>query len=433
MAGVVIIGVGPGIGRSVALRFAQEGLPVALVARSGGAVRAVAGEVAALGVHAVPLIADCTDQVALGSALDAAADELGAPDVVVYNAAIIQADSPGDLSVRGHQDAWAVNVVGAITAAAHVLPGMARRGSGTFIVTGGMPEPKPQYVSLSLGKAGVRTLVALLDQQYKPSGVHVATVTVAGAVAPGGAFDPDDIAERYWRLHTQPRYQWQREVTHDGNGATMSTEDRIERAGLACQQAVFAGDVDALDAAERELDAVEADLAVARGRVLQARSREQRAENPAELAFFQRATELYRALGDVRGEGEALFWVGVYHQMSMRDNDAAVPLFERSYELAAQAGDKLTMSYALRHLGYADHTAGRLDAARKRLEESTRLRREIEFLPGVAANLVGLAYVAAAQGRREDALALIEEAGSIADASGARAILRQVDEARTQL
>jgi hypothetical protein len=91
------------------------------------------------------------------------------------------------------------------------------------------------------------------------------------------------------------------------------------------------------------------------------------------------------------------------------------------------------MSYALRHLGYADHTAGRLDAARKRLEESTRLRRELEFLPGVAANLVGLAYVAAAQGRREDALALIEEAGSIADASGARAILRQVDEARTQL
>ena len=178
---------------------------------------------------------------------------------------------------------------------------------------------------------------------------------------------------------------------------------------------------------------VEADLALARGRIMQARSHERRTENPDELALFQRATELYQGLGDVRGEGEALFWAGTYHQMSMRDNNTAVPLLKRSYELAAQVDDKLTMSYALRHLGYADHMAGRLDAARERLEESTRLRREIGLLPGVAANLVGLAYVAAAQGHGDHALALIDEAGSIADASGAQAVMRQVEEARTQL
>jgi len=178
---------------------------------------------------------------------------------------------------------------------------------------------------------------------------------------------------------------------------------------------------------------VEADLAVARGRVIQARSHEQRTENPDELALFQRAVELYRLLGDVRGEGESLFWVGTYHQMSRRDNDTAVPVFERSYELAALVGDKRTMSEALRHLGIAEHAAGRLDAAWERLEESVRLRREIGFMPGVAANLVGLAYVAAGQGRRDDALALIDEASSIADASGAQAIVRQVAQARTQL
>lgn len=222
MSGAVIIGVGPGIGRSVALRFAREGLPVALVARSDATVRAVAEAVAAQGGRAVPLTADSTAETALRDALDKAADELGPPDVVVYNAAVIQADSPGELSVRAHQDAWAVNVVGAITAAAHVLPGMAGRGNGSFIVTGGMPEPKPEYVSLSLGKAGVRSLVALLDQEYRASGVHVATVTVAGAVAPGTAFDPDDIAEQYWRLHTQPRRQWTREVVHDESAAVAS-------------------------------------------------------------------------------------------------------------------------------------------------------------------------------------------------------------------
>src|SRR5258707_260490 len=81
--------------------------------------------------------------------------EFGVPDVVVYNAARIQTDEVGDLTARQHLDAWAVNVVGAITVAARVLPPMADRGSGTFIVTGGMPRPDPRYVSLSLGKAGI--------------------------------------------------------------------------------------------------------------------------------------------------------------------------------------------------------------------------------------------------------------------------------------
>jgi NAD(P)-dependent dehydrogenase (short-subunit alcohol dehydrogenase family) len=134
--------------------------------------------------------------------------------VVVYNAAIIQPDAVGDLTARQHLDAWAVNVVGAITTAAHVVPAMAERGSGSFIITGGMPEPKAAYASLSLGKAGVRTLVTLLDQQYGAAGVHAATVTVGGAVAPGTAYDPDDIAENYWRLHTQSRDQWEHEVSH---------------------------------------------------------------------------------------------------------------------------------------------------------------------------------------------------------------------------
>ncbi|MPZ84727.1 MAG: SDR family NAD(P)-dependent oxidoreductase [Actinophytocola sp.] len=206
MSGAVVIGAGPGIGRSVARRFAKEGLPVAVMARDKDKLNAVAE---AVGAFAVPV--DVADEEALRGALDVAAAELGPPDAVVYNAAVIQADVPGELSVRQHQEAWTVNVVGALIAAAHVLPGMAGRGHGTFLITGGMPEPKPRYVSLSLGKAGVRSLVTMLDMEYRSHGVHVATVTVAGVVAPGTAYDPDDIAEQYWRLHTQPRAEWERE------------------------------------------------------------------------------------------------------------------------------------------------------------------------------------------------------------------------------
>ncbi|MFD8688352.1 SDR family NAD(P)-dependent oxidoreductase [Streptomyces sp. NPDC059651] len=221
MPGVVVIGAGPGIGRSVARRFAREGMPVALVARSAGTLKAAVEAVSPFGVPVLSLTADSVDEAASRAALDAAAEEFGLPDVVVYNAAIIQSDAPGQLDARAQLDAWAVNVVGALTAAAHIAPGMARRGSGSFIVTGGMPEPKPRYVSLSLGKAGVRTLVTLLDQEYGPSGVHVASVTVDGPVVPGTAFDPDRIAEHYWRLHTQPRHAWQQEIVHDGLPAVL--------------------------------------------------------------------------------------------------------------------------------------------------------------------------------------------------------------------
>ncbi|GLY88724.1 SDR family NAD(P)-dependent oxidoreductase [Actinoallomurus iriomotensis] len=214
MPGAVVIGAGPGIGRSVARRFAREGLPVALVTRSAGTLAGAADAVSAFGVPVVPLTADSTDETELRAALDAAFGALGLPDAVVYNAALIRPDRPGEASARAQLDAWAVNVVGALIAAAHVAPEMARRGSGSFLITGGMPEPKAEYVSLSLGKAGVRTLVELLDQEYGPAGVHVASVTVAGPVAAGTAFDPDDIAEHYWRLHTQSRDRWEREVLH---------------------------------------------------------------------------------------------------------------------------------------------------------------------------------------------------------------------------
>lgn len=216
MPGVIIIGAGPGIGLSIAQRFAREGLPVGVIARSRATADAALSASAVADVETHGATADAADESALRTALDELVDHLGVPDVLVYNAAVIQEDSIGELSAARHLDAWAVNVVGAITAAAHVLPRMAEAGKGTYVITGGMPILVPQVTSLSLGKAGVRALTELLDAQFGPSGVHVATVTVGGAVAPGTAFDPDDIADHYWRLHIQPEDEWEREVVHDG-------------------------------------------------------------------------------------------------------------------------------------------------------------------------------------------------------------------------
>jgi NAD(P)-dependent dehydrogenase (short-subunit alcohol dehydrogenase family) len=206
-----VIGAGPGIGASVVRRLSREGLAVGAIARNRATVESVVASQGALG-----LTADVTDEDALRGALDEIVGRLGVPSVLVYNAALVRRDRIGELTAQQQLDAWAVNVVGAITAVAHLAPRMVQADGGTIVLTGGMPEPLPDQTSLSLGKAGVRALAHLLAKEYGPQGIHVATVTVGGTVAPGTAFDPDDIAEQYWRLHTQPEAAWELEVDYSG-------------------------------------------------------------------------------------------------------------------------------------------------------------------------------------------------------------------------
>jgi NAD(P)-dependent dehydrogenase (short-subunit alcohol dehydrogenase family) len=219
MAGVVIVGAGPGIGTSVARRFGTAGLPVGLIARSAASIGTARATLAAAGVEAVGAIADAGQDDQLTAALDALAGQLGGLQVLVYNTGLIRADRPGELSRQQYLDAYAINVLGALTSATHLAPSMAEAGGGTILFTGGMPDPQPGQTSLSLGKADLRALTVLLAKEYGAAGIHVATVTVGGAVSPGGRFDPDRIAELYWRLHTQPRGAWQHEVVFAGEPA----------------------------------------------------------------------------------------------------------------------------------------------------------------------------------------------------------------------
>ncbi|WP_405059837.1 tetratricopeptide repeat protein [Kribbella sp. NBC_01505] len=208
-----------------------------------------------------------------------------------------------------------------------------------------------------------------------------------------------------------------------------------ERVGRACDQyerAIFQGDLTGLAGAERELDAVEAELVLARGKLLHARfldGREQ--EDPHELELFRRSLELYEGLEDDRGRAEAWFWIGCFHQVVRDETELALAALELSAELARQTGDGLILSYALRHLGIAAHRAGLAEEAGQLLGESTELRRALGFTDGVAANLVGLIHLAIDQGRRDDAEALLIEATELAQ--DAPAILNQVTAARERL
>jgi NAD(P)-dependent dehydrogenase (short-subunit alcohol dehydrogenase family) len=209
----LIVGAGPGIGAAVARRFRARGFGLGLIARSAATLEAVRSTLPAGPLPVLALQADAGEAASLRSALDEAVSALGAPAVLVYNAAVIRADRPGELSAEEHHRSWSVNVLGAITAIEHLADAMAVQG-GTAVITGGMPQPDEAYVSLSLGKAGVRAATQMLASRHLDRNLHVATVTVGGPVAPGTAWDPDDIAEHYTRLHDQSPEDWETQVCH---------------------------------------------------------------------------------------------------------------------------------------------------------------------------------------------------------------------------
>ena len=105
MPGAIVIGAGPGIGVSVARRFAREGLPIGVVARSRSTVDAALGALAGTNVDTHGELADAADESALRGALDQIVQRLGLPDVLVYNAAVIQWDAVGELTVAQHLQA----------------------------------------------------------------------------------------------------------------------------------------------------------------------------------------------------------------------------------------------------------------------------------------------------------------------------------------
>ncbi|MGW2730648.1 tetratricopeptide repeat protein [Streptomyces sp. NPDC001494] len=211
----------------------------------------------------------------------------------------------------------------------------------------------------------------------------------------------------------------------------MQRQDWTERAGELFDVAMFGGDMSALERSDDVLDAVEAPLALARGKVLHVRFLNDREEDTQELVLFERAAELYERLGDASGEAQALFWVGCWHQVVKGDGAAGKPYFERSYELAQSVDDRMTMSYAIRHLGFVDRDAGRFERAREQLTASLTLRREIGFRPGQAAALVALAYLAAETGDQPAAFHHLDEAKSVAETCDAKAVSEWIEQART--
>lgn len=211
-----IVGMGEGMGMGLAARFGREGCRLALIGRRQDQLDAFAADLAKRGVKATGYVADAANPGMLEAAFERVHKELGPTRVLIYNAAVFRPALASQLRAADLIDDLRVNVAGALVAAQSVIPGMKSAKSGTILITGGGSalEPFPIGASLGAGKAAVRNLAGALAGELEPLGIHVATVTIAGTIARGSHFDPDRIADEFWRLHRQPVGQWQREVVY---------------------------------------------------------------------------------------------------------------------------------------------------------------------------------------------------------------------------
>ncbi len=210
-----VVGIGPGLGFAIAKKFGQEGYQIAMLARRAEALEKYAQDLKQFGVEAYGFKTDVSNTESTVTVFEKIRYTLGSPNVLVYNAAALRSGDPLSITANDLLQDFQVNVVGALLSVQQVVPEM-RNSGGTILLTGGgfALEPYPEFTSLAIGKAAIRNLSFSLAKALEKYRIHVATVTIAGVIEPGTLFDPDRIAQEYWRLHTQKSIDWEREYVY---------------------------------------------------------------------------------------------------------------------------------------------------------------------------------------------------------------------------
>jgi len=130
----VVTGGGHGIGRAIALRFAQEGAAVVIAGPTTETIETATQEVQRLGVRAFPVLTDVSDETSVERMVAAAIAAFGQIDILVNNAGIAGPTAP---AIKVSREDWdrtmAINLTGAFLCAKHALPHMIERRNGRII------------------------------------------------------------------------------------------------------------------------------------------------------------------------------------------------------------------------------------------------------------------------------------------------------------
>jgi len=178
---VVVAGVGPGLGRSIALASAREGADVVLGARTAARLDDVAKEVDALGRRGVAVPTDLADAAAAEHLAEAALGAFGRVDALVYNAlAMPPIKELREVGLEAISASFDANVVAALRLTRLLVPALAE-SKGSVVMINSMVVRFSQRTMgpYKLTKAALLAMAQSLATELGPQGIRV------NSVAPG--------------------------------------------------------------------------------------------------------------------------------------------------------------------------------------------------------------------------------------------------------
>jgi glucose 1-dehydrogenase len=192
---VLVTGATSGIGQAIAVRFAQEGANVAINYRKSPedaddteTMIYQACTQARSGCGRDILVqADVSKEADILSMFANVIKEFGRLDVLVNNAGIQKAGASHEIDTEDFNKVIDVNLKGAYLCAREAIKQFLNQGGkGTIINVSSVHEiiPRPQYVSYSISKGGMRNLTRTLALEYARLGIRV------NAIAPGATVTP---------------------------------------------------------------------------------------------------------------------------------------------------------------------------------------------------------------------------------------------------
>jgi NAD(P)-dependent dehydrogenase (short-subunit alcohol dehydrogenase family) len=220
---VVVAGVGPGLGASLAERFAREGCSVALLARTESHLEKLADHIdeETLG-EALPVETDLRDSEDIEAAFETTRDAFGPIDVLVNHASAAAWDGLLEQDPEDFRRALSVGPEAALHCSQEAVADMVARDGGTVIFTGATTAVRGREGALgfSAAKFACRGMAESMARELGPEGVHVAHVVIDGGIRPPDEdvedpeeyLDPDAIADSYWHLVEQDRSAWTLEL-----------------------------------------------------------------------------------------------------------------------------------------------------------------------------------------------------------------------------
>jgi len=194
---VWITGASSGIGRALALELARQGASVALSARRGEEIAAVAAEIEAAGGRAIAVGCDVTDEGAVTQAVAGVVDQLGSLDIAIANAGIGVSGKVADLTAAHWRRQFEVNVVGAASTARASLPHLQKSGGQVVLIGSTMAYlTMPGQGAYAASKYALRALGQTLSMELHGSPVVCTTIHPAFVDSDIARVDNDGVLHK---------------------------------------------------------------------------------------------------------------------------------------------------------------------------------------------------------------------------------------------